>query len=576
MTQLDLREAAELQRSYAVQLDEIAEELRRPYVELVQRISAPYGAGIDWWVTPLASRNTYVCHLFKRLCKATLARRIVAEGGIREVVVDTPELAKLLRGTLPGGVSVRCVVSPLRWKMRVAATVMRRLAIALYVYAGRICFSQLLQPVRRDFPHEAVVIVDTFVYPESIRGGVFKDRHYPGLLDEFTESERRLIYWVPTFYGVRDYFRLFRRLRACKDNFLLPDDYLHFADYVFAISHIWRASRRLPECIFSGMDVTGLVSEAYAQNLSNPGSAEGLLRYCFAQRLRDAGIQVRRVVEWFENQELDHGAVAGWRKFYPDTEVVGYQGFLASRTYLCMFPVALEHQLNILPNTMAVIGRALVDPAREFCPDLRVVVAPAFRFQALMRDRRDEPSPGWFTVLISLPIMKGDSAAVMDMVVRAAKTIEGNTSRPWRFHIKLHPASQKKAILDELLHLTSVFKVIDGDFDQALDQADALVSAASSTCVQAIARGVPVAIVGRPGLLTQNPIPETVDSRLWQVCYSAEDLCSALRSYADLRRGDVTELRGLGRDCRSELFEPLTGGAVKALIGLEQARHLQG
>jgi len=574
LTRLDLRGVTELQRGYAVQLDEIAEELRLPYVELVQAISAPYGADVDWWVTPFASRNTYVCHLFERLCKVTLARRIAAEGGVLEVIVDTPELARLLQKVLPASVSVRCTISPLGKSLRVAAAVMRRLAIALYMYAGRTVFSRLLPPVRRDLPLEPVVILDTFVYPESIRAGIFTDRHYPGLLDELTESERRIIYRAPTYYGVRNYFQLYHRLRACKDNFLLPDDYLHLADYVFAISHIWRASRQLPKCTFSGMEVTGLVNEAYTENLANPGSAEGLLRYCFAQRLRDAGIRVHRVVEWFENQELDHGAVAGWRKFYPNVEVMGYQGFLASRTYLCMFPVALEQQLNLLPHTLAVIGGALVGPAKEFCPDLRVIVAPAFRFQALMLDRRDEPSPGWFTVLISLPVMKDESAAVMAMLVRAAKILDGVTSRPCRFHIKLHPASQKKAILDEVLRLSPVFRVIDGDFDRALDDADALVSAASSTCVQAIARGVPVAIVGRPGLLTQNPIPKTVDSRLWQVCYSAGDLSSALRSYADLEPEDMTELRKLGSDCRSELFEPLTSGASRAFVGLEQAQYL--
>jgi hypothetical protein len=314
------------------------------------------------------------------------------------------------------------------------------------------------------------------------------------------------------------------------------------------------------------MDVTDLVKEAYIENLANPGSAEGLLRYRFAKRLCNAGIRVHRVVEWFENQELDHGAIAGWRNFYPDVEVTGYQGFLASRTYLCMFPVALEQQLNLLPNTLAVMGRALVIPAKEFCPDLQIIIAPAFRFQALLHDRRNEPSTAWFTVLISLPLMKKESKAIIAMLVCAAEMLNKVTSRPCRFHIMIHPATQKMAIIDEVVRESSAFKLIDGNFDRELDYADALVSTASSTCVQAIARGIPVAVVGSPGLLTQNPIPKTIDARLWQVCYSAEDLYSLLRSYANLGLKDITQLRKLGSDCRSEFFEALTTGTLQALF----------
>ncbi len=568
LKRLDLRGVTELPRHYAAQLDEIAEELRKPYVELVQSLSVPYGADVDWWVTPLASRNTYVCHLFERLCKVTFAQRIVAGEGVQEVLVDTPKLAQLLRNTLPGTVSVRCTISSLGRSLRVASAVMRRLAITIYMYAGRIIFSRILPPLKRDLPLEPVILLDTFIYPESIRSGVFHDRHFPGLLDMLAESERRITFLTPTYYGIRHYYRLYQRLRSCMDNFLLPDDYLHLSDYAFAIGHIWRASRKLPKSRLLGMDVTDLVKEAYIENLANPGSAEGLLRYRFAKRLRDAGIRVHRVVEWFENQELDHGAIAGWRNFYPDVEVIGYQGFLASRTYLCMFPILLEQQLNLLPNTMAVMGRALVMPAKEFCPNLRVIVAPAFRFQALLNDRRDEPNPAWFTVLVSLPVMKEESKAMIAMLIRAAEMLDKVTPRPCRFHIKPHPAVQKTMTLDEVLRLSPAFKVIDDDFDRALDDADALVSGASSTCVQAIARGIPVAIVSKPASLTQNPIPKTIAPNLWKVCYSKEDLYSTLKFYSNLSRKDIINLRKLGSDCKTKLFEKNNRRSSRELFGI--------
>lgn len=568
-TRLDLTGSTELQHDHAAQLDAIAEELRQPFTELIQRISTPYGAELDWWVTPLACRNTYICSLFLRLCKVILVHRVIGRNRVNVVVVDTPALAYLLRGTLPSSVQVLCTVPTMRWRLRCTMAIIRRLAIAVYSCVGRFCFSKLTFSVKRNFPSEPIVVVDTVVYPESIRERVFKDRHYPSLLDNLTESEQQRIYWTPTYYGIRNHFRLFQQLRTCKDNFLLAEDYLHLTDYVFAISHILRADRPLSRCEFLGIDITVIVREAYAENLANLGSIEGLLRYRFSKRLHDAGIRLHRVVKWYENQEIDHGAVAGWRTFYPETQVIGYQGFLSSRTYLCMFPITLERTLNLLPQTLAVVGSMLIEQAKEFCPDIRVVATPAFRFQAVWRNRSGEPDTGWFTILVSLPIVRGECIAILNMVEQAVKMIEGRIQKPCRLWLKPHPAWRRKDIDSIVSILPPIFEVIDGDFDKAIDKADTLVSSASSTCVQAVVRGVPVAVINRSCFLTKNPIPSFIDTRLWAVCYTSSDLVIALKRYADFGVGDRRELMRMGCGYRAALFEPVTPRSVRFLLGFK-------
>jgi hypothetical protein len=567
--QLDLRDTANLPRIYAVQLDEIAEELRRPYTELVQSISAPYGNSLDWWVTPLASRNTYICPLFDRLCRAVLAQRVIATDPTKDVIVDHPVLGHLLQEILPSSVNVICTMSHWRWRFRATATVMRRLLISIWMVVGRIFFSKFVQLVSKDLPLEPIISLDTNIYPESIQHGTFSDRHYPGILDTLLESERKIVYWTPSFYGVRDYLKLFRSLRKCQDNLLIPDDYLQVIDYIYAISHILRVPRKVKTCNFLGINVTELVNGACVENLANLGSVEALLRYRFVKRLSLKGIKVRRVIEWFENQEVDHGSVAGWREFFPNTSVVGYQGFLAARTYLCMFPLALENQIQLIPNIIAVMGATLVEPAKEFCHNLRVVIAPAFRFQKVWLKRSVAPDPKYFTILVTLPVMKLESASIISMVTHAIKLITGEISRPCRILVKHHPATSRTAVQQDVFKFPQNFSAIDDDLFKILDQVNMLISAASSTCVQAIARGVPVAIVGKPGFPTQNPIPKIVPKDLWRVCYNPIDLTTAVCFYANLNIARVNELMTLGSNCRSELFEQVTRIAVTGFLGLD-------
>ncbi|MBK6632557.1 MAG: hypothetical protein IPG33_16815 [Betaproteobacteria bacterium] len=570
LMRLDLTGAVPLGREHAAQLDAIAAELRRPYVELVSRLSAPYGADLDWWVTPLASRNTYVCPLFRRLCQAVLARRLAAEGGLSEIMVDTPALAGMLRDALPTAVRVRSALSPLLWRLRTALGLLRRFAAAMYACGGRFVFARLIPPVGRVQPSEPITLVDTFLYPESIRDGAFNDRHYPGLLEQLSEDERRRVYWAPVYYRARNHADLFRRLRGCRDNLLLAEDYLRLGDYAYAIGHFLRGRRDLPDCEFLGLRAGTLLREAYAEAYAGSGSIEGLLRYRFARRLKEAGVKLKRIVEWFENQEIDHGAVSGWLTFHPDTKVVGYQGFLASNNYLCMFPLEVERALGLLPHVVGVMGPALAEPAREFCAGLEVTAAPAFRFDALWRLSGEKPRHDGVELLVSLPLDTGETRHILEMV---GKALGGNMAfRGRRVCIKPHPAFPRRLLEEgDCMGLQPDWVLVDGDLDGLLEAADLFVGSASSACVQAVVHGVPAAVIGGRARPTLNPIPAWVDAELWSVCHGAEDLRQALARHARCGAEARTRLRATGAAVRERLFRPVGRPAVLEFLGLSAA-----
>lgn len=564
---LDLTGAERLGREHAAQLDAIAAELRRPYVEFVSRLGAPHGADLDWWVTPLASRNTYVCPLFRRLCQAGLARRLAAAGGISEIVVETPALAGLLREAVPAGVRVRAALSPLRWRLRTTLGLLRRVAAALYACGSRYLVARLLSPARRDLPEEPVTLVDTFLYPESLRDGAFHDRHYPGLMQQLTEDERHGVYWAPVLYRVRNHAAMFRRLRACRDNLLLAEDHLRLGDYAFALGHFLRGRHDLPDTEFLGLRIGPLLREAQAETRGGSGSIEGLLRHRFALRLREAGVRLQRVVEWFENQEIDHGAVSGWLTFHPDARVVGYQGFLASPNYLCMFPLEAERLQGFLPHAVAVMGPALADPAREFCPGLEVVAAPAFRFEALRRLPAEKPRHGGVVLLASLPL---DAVECRQILVMLGEALDGDVScAGWQVRVKPHPAFPRRLLEEgDRMGLRPGWMVVGGDLDALLEESDLFVGSASSACVHAIVHGVPAAVAGGRARPTLNTIPDWVDRELWSVCHTAEDLRETLARQSRCDAGTLARRRMAGAAVRERLFRPATPAAVRELLGL--------
>ena len=200
----------------------------------------------------------------------------------------------------------------------------------------------LFLPKRMTMPTGPIVLVDTFIYADSFVSGKFRDHHYPGMTDYLDAAERAQVFFAPSYYRIRNYTRFFWTLRAMRDNMILKEDVLNASDYLFALGHPFRLRWPKGRIDFLGMDVGPLIRETLLESFAGSGAIEGLLRYRFAQRLKERGISPQRIVEWFENQEIDHGANAGWRTFFPDTPVIGYQGFLASRHYLCVFPTTRE------------------------------------------------------------------------------------------------------------------------------------------------------------------------------------------------------------------------------------------
>lgn len=551
-------------------LESVAGEIRRPFIELIDLLSVARGADLDWWVTPLASRNTYACQLYLRLCRLVLAVRLIRSGRVTEVVVDSPALARAIVTAV--GKGVRVSVAGGTWKAHLSRVLgaFRRYAGALYHVGSQFLFSRWALPGKAPTAGP-VILVDTFLYADSVAGGRLRDRHYPGMLDYLDDSERAQVFFAPSYYGIRNYAKFFRELRMAKDCLVLKEAVLRPGDYLFALAHPFRLRWPRGRFDFLGMNVGPLIREALAESFAGSGAVEGLLRYRFAQRLKQRGVRLLRIVEWFENQEVDHGANAGWRTFFPDTPVIGYQGFLASRHYLCMFPLTRERTLRLVPNRVAVIGQGLVEPVREFCPELEVDVAPSFRFEAVWRERSAEPDADWFTVLVSLPILPEESRAILDVVAQAASRTQAG--RPWRFYVKPHPTSRQNEIARIAIGLPEGFDVVNGDFGELLDRSDALIGAASSTCAHAIARGVPVAVVGRPGGLVQNPIPLFTDPSLWAVCYTAADLALTIGRYADGGRADVARWRDLGRSFRERFFEPVTRESVRRFLGFDDTSH---
>jgi hypothetical protein len=111
---------------------------------------------------------------------------------------------------------------------------------------------------------------------------------------------------------------------------------------------------------------------------------------------------------------------------------------------------------------------------------------------------------------------------------------------------------------------------VDGDFHDLVEQSNLLVSNASSVCLEAIAKGLPVVIAASSGIV-QNIVPSTVPSTLWALASTGGTLAAAV---ARFRQATKEQLEARVEDADVVLrsyFLPVTRETVARFLELDSS-----
>jgi hypothetical protein len=181
-------------------------------------------------------------------------------------------------------------------------------------------------------------------------------------------------------------------------------------------------------------------------------------------------------------------------------------------------------------------------------------------------ERRFSPEEDVFTVLLALPITFYESNKILKLVAAVAGRpgLEGV-----RFWIKPHPATNPKVTREKIGEgWPEKFHFVSSSFEECIEKSDLLISNTSSVCVEALAKGVPVIVIGNSSGLTQNPIPENVEGKIWKLCYTGKELFEAILFYLGCKFDAQEDFTRSGEIIRDAYFEKVTVNSVRDFLKL--------
>jgi len=563
---LDFKFNGRIKLEYASLFNQISLDIQHSYTELIDSVSKECSTNIDWWVSGPASRNTYTNPIYYYCCCYILLQTLIQKGvHISEVSTDSNAFKKIISTYLK-----QCNI---RTRIRIRKENNIKRFFRSYYYILRVPLEQFIlfisaknsRTLQRVLPYQPITLIDTFV----LSGSIEKDLFYPGLIEVASQREKESIYFVPLISGFKlwEYTSVIKKLFNSRKNLILKEHFLKIRDYLYAWTHIFRAQRlRLRFHFFNDTNFTLLIREQLKSTKEFSSSFIALLNYRFALRIKEKGIQLKLIINWFENQIIDRGFNAGFRKFYPETLIKGFQDFAAPPHYLCIYPTEVEMKSKVIPNRVAIISKGLVQSAKKFYPNLNVTVAPSLRFQNVWQKKIFMPDKDFYTILVTLPYTLNDSCKLLNLLAHLPEKLN-NRLRIW---IKLHPTSTptklKKIFGKDLLE---EFEFIEGVFNDCIEKSNLLVSGASSACLETLAMGIPVVIIGSNSGFTLNPIPESIRNDMWQLCFSIDDLVSAINFFRNRSPEKIIEHEEHGKKIREEYFEPYTREGVRKFLELE-------
>ena len=355
-------------------------------------------------------------------------------------------------------------------------------------------------------------------------------------------------------------------MRKGEKPYLFKEDYLRLGDYLYAWAHAFRVQLlQVDEVRFLGFDVSGLVREELGSLLDLGSQMTALLNHRFPQRLKEAGVKVSLAVDWFENQVVDKGWNRGFRSHMPEAETIGNLGYIQTAHYQCIAPSCFEQDMGLLPDRISVTGPGMVQQVKEFCQSLDVRPGPALRFSALFDPRKILPPKDDFPFWSPYPFSIAESVSM----VHSLANIQEEMPEDVHFLLKPHPTIPKQDILDAWKGpLPPQITFVEGNIVELIDKSKLLVSRASSTCMESLARGTQVIVLGTDKGLTYDPLPKNVPKHLRQICYTEEELRQAVFSRRQNPMG-FGEAKRISDEILKTYFRKPDRPTIREFLGLD-------
>lgn len=555
--------------------DEVARSIRHEHVLWVDDLNRLYGNDLEWWFGSISSRNPYSSDLFQYCCYLEMLERLWATGKRPQlIVIESIGLARTISNWADKKNIAADIVNYDHAKPDALAN-----KLSLFLQWGNFAIRLMLRWAASYFAGKKFakkrigsgqyLLVSTFVHGSSLsEEGDFNDRYFPHLHEYILKKGNKVLVH-PILSGFNNnFFSIYLKMRKSKTHFILQEDFLHFSDYIAVLAYPIKAhAQKIKANKFRDFDLNDLISEQQREKTFIPGM-EAMLIYRLFLRLGRSGLQQKLIISWYENQVIDRGLIAGARKAFPLSKIIGAQMFIHSPNFINLYPSQSEADAKMVPHLLLETSKYQCQIAQAFTRTIPCRPAAALRYSHVFNNMNENSNAEKILVLLSFSIEEGVE------LLGTLKEALGQISTKIPILIKGHPDYKP----DELIRAfgknnwLSRFEIFNGSLPEALGHASMVVVSNSGSMVEAAARGIPVIFLGRQIGLNQNILSSLKIENMDIVteCFSERELVEAIEKYQNLTQAEKIRYKEIGKRVRDLFFEPVNEESLLPFLDIEK------
>ena len=568
---LDIRFHGKLTSDISLQFNKIAHEKRSDFNDFIAIISRPNIENIDWWVEGPASRNTYSSSLFHNYCVIHLLNHLITDKFFfyDKVLVDSSHVASVIECLLKRLDIKNCkVIIENSFKGNLKKYLKRNFLIFFLLF--RKCFQMVMARffTPSKIHNNQLILIDTFLMP----GYIDSDRWYGTLWENLSKKKKLEAFFVPTLVltKFKDIISIYKNANSSNRNYIFKENFLNLNDIIFAFRH----KKRLKKIKFDDINVlkcdfSNLIEDELNNNADINAVLESILTYRFIRNFKLKGYKVNIAIDWFEGQSLDKAWNMGFKFFYPKTKTIGYRPNESFPFYMSSFPTLIEKQAKVIPDFFAIQGKSTEITLKEFMPDMKIILIPSFKSQYVWNFKRTKVNHNNKIILIPLPISIKSSRVIIERLVEVFKLNSFESSQIILL-FKPHPAQSLKKLKADLVDFPNYISfTLEKSFIKLLTSASVLITEASSTCLEAMACGVPVIMMENQEGLTYDSIPSSISDEIYRKVRTENQLIQAIDYFIFLDIEATGKLELIGKEVRKNYFEPISQRGINRLMKID-------
>ena len=353
---------------------------RLSFVNWIGKISKKHTDNFDWWIKLPASRDPYKSNLYKNIIILMVLKSKQFNQNNFTLVVDS----KFLQKTILNNKFLDLNITRIQIKNKNNSPIKFLKSI---IFQTLVFFLVKILSKKKVFADSyEITLIDTFLGCNE----KLKDFVYPDLDKIIKKNRVNNVFFVPNILVSRDIFNLIKNLLVIsKKNYIFKEQYLNFKEFCLCLYQSLNGFSKINQKNYEkygGVDCSLIIKEELYSRKEFYSEFESKLKLLFIKNLKSSNLNIKKAIGRFENQSIDKAWNYGFRKYFPKTEVLGYQGFLYYPHLTNETPAAYEEKAKLIPKKIILTGKVLKKPRSEFFKNVKIIFGPSLGKQDIFNE----------------------------------------------------------------------------------------------------------------------------------------------------------------------------------------------